>query len=166
MYCCVIPFQFLTSVKITWIYGICAEFLLRRNVSVLLYKMILVSWGLILANFKIWWFWSLILDIKQNLKHFNLKLWLSTSLRIFKLLTHWMWLDLYTKALLPEDRILFIFFTFNLRISKWVHFLVGIWEPKMQINEHYLKINIGKTLESHCCLGKALGFKAGILKSR
>ncbi|KAM7322591.1 hypothetical protein ACRRTK_018096 [Alexandromys fortis] len=29
----------------------------------------------------------------------------------------------------------------------------------MQINEHYLKINIGKTLESHCCLDKRLDLK-------
>lgn len=77
-----------------------------------------------------------------------------------------MWLDLYTKALLPEDKMLFIFYTFGLHISKWVHFFSGIWEPRMQINEHYLNINIGKTLESHCCVDKALDFKAGILNSR
>jgi hypothetical protein len=32
-------------------------------------------------------------------------------------------------------------------------------EPRMQINEHYLKINIGKPLESHCCMDKALDLK-------
>lgn len=50
-----------------------------------------------------------------------------------------MWLDLYKKALLPENKILFIFYIFGLHISKWVHFLGGIWEPTMQINEYYLK---------------------------
>lgn len=68
-----------------------------------------------------------------------------------------MWVDLFKKALLPENKTLFIFYTFSLNISKWVHFLGGIGEPIMQINEYYLKNKcVWKTWESHCYLAKAL----------
>lgn len=63
-----------------------------------------------------------------------------------------MWLDLFEKAVLPEDETLFIFYTFGLHISTWVHFFGGIWEPTMQINEYYLKNKCLENLGVSLCL--------------